>query len=345
MTLPPRRRASDVRPVAFPVLIADIGGTHARLAVLEQAHGPLRHFPTVKTGAYPDFASAAAATVLDTTSIMPRSLLIAIAGPIAGPTVKLTNADWVIEPNVLREALTLDTVVTFNDFEALALSLPSLRGEQLMQVGGGEAISRQPRLVLGPGTGLGVAALVYADQCYTPIAGEGGHIDLGPVSERDFEIWPHIERLHGRVTAETLLSGNGLARLYRAVAAAGGGDASWCRSGAAVTEAAAGGDEVAAEALELFFTHLGRVAGDLALLFLAKGGVYIAGGIVPRLPERFAESGFRSAFESKAPHEGIMETIPTSLIVEPKPAVAGMASFATMPERFALDLSDRRFGL
>lgn len=344
MNRAPRRRASDIAPIAFPVLIADIGGTNVRLAVQTEAYSPLRAFPTVQTSDFPDFASAATATVLDATAIMPKSLLIALAGPVIGASVKLTNADWTIDPEALRASMNLETVIVFNDFEALSLSLPALRPDQLMAIGGGEALPRQPRVVLGPGTGLGVAALIYGDRCYTPLAGEGGHISLGPETERDLHVWSHVERLEGRVTAEMLLSGSGLARLYRALAATEGRDGAWCRQGADCTGAALAGDPIAEEAVELFLTYLGRVAGDLALLFLAKGGVYIAGGIVPRVATRLASSAFRDAFEAKAPHRAIVEAIPTYLITEPEPAIAGMSSFATLPERFALDLSGRRYG-
>jgi glucokinase len=345
MSIPPRRRASDIAPIPFPVLLADVGGTNARLAILPEAHSPVRDFASVHTADYPDFATAASATVLDTTAILPRSLLIAIAGPVRGADTKLTNADWVLDPEAIREDLNLDTVVMFNDFEALALSLPALEDGQLHKVGSGTMQPRQPRVVLGPGTGLGVSALVYADKCYTPLAGEGGHVDFGPITPRDFEIWPHLERFHGRISAEALLSGNGLARIFRAVARANGTDPERCKVGPDVTLLAEGGDHCADEAIDLFLTYLGRLAGDLALLFLAKGGVYIAGGIAPRLASRFANSGFRAAFEDKAPHGALLAEMPTYLIVDEKPAIAGMAHFATMPERFSLDLSGRRYGL
>jgi glucokinase len=345
MSIPPRRRATDIAPIPFPVLLADVGGTNARLAILPEAHSPVRDFATVQTGDYPDFATAASATVLDTTAILPRSLLLAIAGPVRGADTKLTNADWVLDPEAIRDELNLDTVVMFNDFEALALSLPALDDRHLHKVGGGEGQTRHPRVVLGPGTGLGVAALIYADKHYTPLAGEGGHVDFGPITARDFEIWPHLERFHGRITGETLLSGNGLGRIYRAVARANGADPSVCKGGPDVTRLSEAGDSLADEAIDLFLTYLGRLAGDFALLFLAKGGVYIAGGIAPRLADRIQNSGFRAAFEDKAPHAAIMKTIPTYLIVDTKPAIEGMAHFATMPERFALDLSGRRYGV
>ena len=339
----PQRRQSDTRPVPFPVLIADIGGTNVRLAILPEAHSPVRHFPTVQTGEFPDFVSAVSATVLDATALVPQSLLIALAAPVDALRMKLTNADWVLEPQQMKTDLGLSTVVTFNDFEALAMSLPALGEGQLRPLGGGHASIREPRIVLGPGTGLGVGALIYAHKRYMPLAGEGGHVNFGPESERDFAIWPHLERVEGRISAEALLSGNGLARLYRAIATVEGADPSWCKSGPDVTGAADKGDPIAEEALDLFLTYLGRVAGDLALFLLAKGGVYIGGGIAPRLAERFASSGFRRAFEAKAPHGAIMEAIPTYLITEPKPAVAGLSTFAQMPERFVMDLTGRRF--
>lgn len=343
MTSIPRRRATDIEPVPFPALIADIGGTNVRLAILEDPHSTLREFATIGTGSFPDFAAAATSTVLDTTSIMPSSLLIAIAGPLSPGPMKLTNADWVIDPPQIIEALNLKTLITFNDFEALSLSLPALREDQIHKIGGGEGESRQPRLVVGPGTGLGVAALLYMDQHYIPVPGEGGHMSFGPESDRDYAIWPHLERFHGRITGEALLSGNGLARIYRAVCAADGVDGSACRDGAAVSAKADGGDPLATEAIDLFLTYLGRYVGDLSLVFLPRGGVYVAGGIAPRLKDRFAESGFREAFESKAPHTRIMSQTPTYLVTEPRPAVAGLATFATMPERFAIDLTGRRF--
>ncbi|MEM8852874.1 MAG: glucokinase, partial [Pseudomonadota bacterium] len=336
------RRGSDIDPIPFPVLMADIGGTNARFAILQETHSPLREFATVQTRDYPDIMTAVSETVLDTTAILPRSLLIAIAAPLHSGATKLTNADWVIEPEALLETLNLDTLITFNDFEALSLSLPSLGPDQVVSLGGGAGDTRSPRVVLGPGTGLGVAALIYADGRYQPIAGEGGHMSFGPASERDEALWPHLERLHGRVTGETLLSGNGLARIYRALAAEAGRDGSACSTGAEVTDAAGRGDTLGAEAIDLFLTYLGRIAGDLALLFLARGGVYIAGGIAPRLADKFAGSRFREAFEDKAPHRAIVEDIPTYLVTEPKPAVAGLSSFAQLPGRFCVNLGQRR---
>lgn len=334
--------STDIAPIAFPVLIADIGGTNVRFAIQPAPNAPLVEFETVRTGDFPDFTEAVRQTVHPAADERPRSVLMAIAGPVT-PPMKLTNAEWVIDPQRIVPDLELATLIVFNDFEALSLSLPSLREDQLMPIGKGEVKPRKPRLVLGPGTGLGVAALIYGDDAFRPLPGEGGHMSFGPETERDFQIWPHLERVGGRISGEAVLSGNGLARLYRGLAASEGLDRSDCRSGADVTHRAEAGEALADEAIELFLTYLGRYAGDLALVFIPEGGVYIAGGIAPRLKDRFETSGFRAAFETKAPHTRILSQIPTFLVTEQRPAVAGMAAFASDPQRFMVDLTGRRF--
>ncbi|GAB5377882.1 MAG: glucokinase [Acuticoccus sp.] len=342
MTIPTAREASDTAAIPFPVLIADIGGTNVRFSLLSEPGAPLDVFETVATGDFPGFSEAARHAVLERTGQRPRAVLMAIAGPANAVPMRLTNAHWVIDPAEIAATLSLSTVIVFNDFEALSLSLPALGDDQLMRIGDGVSQPRKPRLVLGPGTGLGVAALHYGEPYFIPLPGEGGHMTIGPETARDFEIWPHLERVGGRISGEALLSGNGLARLYRGIAAAAGEDRTACRSGADVTARAQAGEALADEAVSLFLTYLGRYAGNLALVFLPEGGVYIAGGIAPRLAARFAESGFRNAFEAKEPHAAILKAMPTYLVTEPRPAIAGMATFAEMPERFVVDLAGRR---
>lgn len=343
MTIPTARHQSETAPIAFPVLIADIGGTNVRFSMLPEPGAPLEVFETVATGDFADFSEAARKTVLDHTALRPKSVLMAIAGPVNVVPMRLTNAHWVIDPADIAAKLSLKTVIVLNDFEALSLSLPALRDDQLVQIGVGRVAQRKPRLVLGPGTGLGVGALHYGEPYFIPLPGEGGHMTIGPESERDFEIWPHLEKVNGRVSGEALLSGNGLARLYRGMALAAGREEANCRSGADVTARALAGEALADEAVDLFLTYLGRYAGNLALVFLPEGGVFIAGGIAPRLADRFEKSGFRAAFEAKEPHEAMLKTVPTFLVTEPRPAIAGMATFAEMPERFMMDFTGRRF--
>ncbi|MAB00280.1 MAG: glucokinase, partial [Stappia sp.] len=210
------------RHLSFPVLVADIGGTNARFAMVRDAHGPAEAITRVATDAHPGFAEAAQNGLLDHSALLPRTAVIAAAGPVTGERIPLTNANWVIEPLKLIEQLDLEQVIVLNDFEAQALALPGLEGDALEQIGPGTAQPHGAKVVLGPGTGLGVAAMVYAHGTWVPVPGEGGHVELGPVSETDYRVWPHIERLEGRITAERILSGAGLLRLSRAVASEAG---------------------------------------------------------------------------------------------------------------------------
>ena len=330
----------DFKALTYPVLVADIGGTNARFALLTDRHADPRPFDSVEVAEYPGLYEAIDAAVLVRTSHLPRSMVLAIAAPVAGDSIHITNSPWVIEPKVLMQQIGLEDVIVFNDFEALAIALPALEERDLDKIGGGAIAGDFAKTVLGPGTGLGAAALIHAANTWIPIPGEGGHVELGPVTEDDFEFWRHLERFQGRVSAEWLLSGPGLVRLYRTTAAAAG-ETPAPLSPAEVTEAAAAGDGLAMAAVERFCRYLGRVAGDQALNFMARGGVYIAGGIAPRIGRFLKAGGFREAFEAKAPHQAIMRSIPTFLVRHERPALMGLAAYARTPLRFGIDLSGR----
>jgi glucokinase len=281
--------------------------------------------------------------VIDAAGLKPRAAILALAGPIAGERVELTNCDWAIEPRVSVRRFGFDEMILINDFEAQSLALPDLGENDIERIGGGEMIADRPRVVVGPGTGLGAGALVHARGSWVTVPGEGGHIDLGPVTERDTAIWPHIERPHGRVEAETVLCGPGLYRLYRAVCAADG-MAAKLASQEAVTAAGLSGENAQAfEALTLFATCLGRVAGDLALIFMAYGGVFLAGGVSTQIAPILKAGAFRAAFESKAPHDEIMRRMATAIIVKKDAPLAGLAAFARQPTRFGVALEGKRW--
>lgn len=331
----------DVPSFHFPILVADVGGTNARFAVVSDAHANLPKAITAHTHDHPEgLAQVISDKVLAHTSLIPRTAVIAMAGPIQGERTKLTNAPWTVDPNELIRELGLDTVVLLNDFEAQALSLLTLEDGDLTQIAGGEIVSHAPKVVVGPGTGLGAGALLHAADRWVPIPGEGGHIELGPVSDEEYRIWPHIERRGGRIGAEQVISGDGLVRLASAVARANGETPRFTVP-ADVVSAAHEGDGEAKETIDLFTAALGRVAGDMALMMLARGGVYLAGGIPPHIESFLVEGPFRAAFEAKAPHEAIMRTIPTFIIKHPQPALEGLAGFARTPSRFAIDLIGR----
>ncbi len=328
----------------FPILIADIGGTNARVALLLDAFAEPKTFPVVKTADYPNIDDAIQATVLDKTSVQPKSAVLAIAGPIDGDEIDLTNSPWVVRPRSLLADLGFEEIVVMNDFEAQALAVSALPDSGRQQIGGGSAREGASRVVLGPGTGLGVAGLVRARRMWIPVAGEGGHVDLGPRTPRDMAIWPHLERIEGRVSAEQVLCGRGLVNLYRAICGADGVP-SRHDTPEAVTLAAAtpAEDAQAAEAIQLFATCLGRVAGDLALIFMARGGVYIAGGIFQRIVPLLRTEALRAAFEDKAPHSALLRDMPLFAVTEPMAALVGLAAYARNPRFFGLETAGRRW--
>jgi glucokinase len=328
--------------LAFPVLVADIGGTNARFAVLEDADTDLRAFPFVPTAGFAGPIEAIASLGLDAAGLRPRSAVIAIAAPVTGDEMHLTNCPWTIAPNDMIARLGLGDVVVINDFEALALSLPSLAGDDLLPIGGGIALPNHAMTVIGPGTGLGVATMIRAAGLWVPVPGEGGHVSLGPETDRDYAIWPHVEKIDGRVSAEQVLSGGGILRLARAVAMADGIRCSF-DSPEAVTGAAEAGDPLATETLATFARALGRVAGDFALASLARGGVYIAGGVSLKVRRFLTDGSFRAAFENKAPHSALVGSIPTWLIQHPRPALVGLGAYARAPQDFALETDGRRW--
>ncbi|MFC6489569.1 glucokinase [Nitratireductor sp. GCM10026969] len=327
----------------FPILVGDIGGTNARFAIVVDSYAEPREFPVVQTADYATIDEAIQAAILDQTHILPRSAVLAVAGPVDGDEIDLTNCDWVVRPREMMAGLGFSEIVVLNDFEAQALAVVALGEAHMEKVGGGEAETVGSRVVLGPGTGLGVAGLVHARRTWIPIPGEGGHVDLGPRSARDGEVFPHLEKIEGRVSAEQILCGRGLVNLYRAVAAADGKEARFSDPAEITSAALESSDPTAVETLDLFLTYLGRVAGDLALVFMGRGGVYLTGGIAQKILPALHNGKFRTAFEDKAPHGELMETMPVFVITHPMAALAGLAAYARTPGRFGVETAGRRW--
>ena len=274
--------SQDIKELQYPILVADIGGTNTRFSLLDNPDTQIESFKSIQTGSYVDLESAIISTLPSINSISPKTAVFAVAGPIQGDKIPLTNGNWIIEPQKIIRRFGLKTVIMLNDFEAQALALPFLSNKDLTQIGGDSVKTNAPKCVIGPGTGLGMSALVNTNDCWIPIPGEGGHIELGPVTEVEYEIWPHLPKFNGRIGAETVLSGNGILRIYNAIAKAQG-QSSILKSQKEITCAANSGDNLAISTLNLFARTLGRVAGDQALIFLARGGVYITGGIPPHI--------------------------------------------------------------
>ena len=334
---------SHLDHLPFPVLIGDIGGTNARFSLVPDAETPAERYPNVHTADFPSIDDAIDAVVFGAGGAKPQSAMLALAGPIAGDKVPLTNCPWVVEPKRLVARFGFAEVVLLNDFEAQSLALPELTESDVDPIGDGTMTADGPRLVVGPGTGLGAGGLLKARDMWVPVPGEGGHIDLSPVSERDFAVWPLIEHLNGRVSAETVLCGAGMVRLYRAVAQADGMIPTLDTPEEVTTAGLDGSNRQATETLDLFATHLGRVAGNLALVFMATGGVFLAGGISARIRPVLHAGGFREAFTAKWPHEAIMHRMATSIVIKEDAALSGIAAFARAPATFAVRLAGRRW--
>lgn len=321
----------------YPVLFGDIGGTNARFAVQDAPGAPLDNLPRVATGSFPDPGAAIAHALLSRPGPPPRSAILALAAPVDRAVVRLTNASWTFDAALLGEALGLDRVAFVNDYTPVAACLAALADDDLDSLGEPRAAGRGPRVVLGPGTGLGAAALVPAGDRQAVVSTEAGHVELGPASAREEAVWRALEPVEGRITAEAVLSGPGLVRLHRAVAASLGARPVHAEPSAVCLAGLDGSDPVCAGTLELFCTILGRFAGDLALIYGATGGVYIGSGIAPRMLPVLRRGGFRRAFEAKAPHEGLMRRIPAQVVLHPEPALLGLAALAADPDGFAFE--------
>jgi glucokinase len=323
----------------FPVLLCDIGGTNVRVAEARkpgEAPGAPAHTETQDHAGLAEALESVAANLPE----RPRSLIVCAAGPLDGRRLKLTNADWTIDGPDIADALKLEQGLLLNDFEAQALSLPALSPDWTKDIGTVAKPAGGLRLVLGPGTGLGAAALAEIDGRFLPLATEMGHTDFGPTSPEEEMLWPHLERVHGRVTAEAIISGPGLVRLHKARLACRGTTAPNIDGVAIVDRALAGGAEEIAT-VRLFWRLVARLSGDLALTFLATGGISLAGGILPRIVDLLDQADFRRIFEAKAPLDHVVRAIPTNVITSGAGVLAGMAALAADPDRYALDYGAR----
>ncbi|QDC01881.1 glucokinase [Mesorhizobium sp. 8] len=335
--------SEDGTGLRFPILIGDIGGTNARFSVVLDANSEAGEPRIVQTADFPTIDAAIQAAVLDRSSVQPKSAVLAVAGPVDGDEIELTNCPWVVRPKEMIANLGLADIVVLNDFEAQALAVVALGEEHMEKIGGGTPEPNAGRVVLGPGTGLGVAGLVHALGHWIPVPGEGGHMDIGPRTPRDFEVFPHIETIEGRISGEQILCGRGLVNVYRAVAAADGKDAPFTKPSEVTAAALAGTDAVAEEALSLFVTCLGRTAGDLALVFMSRGGVFLTGGIAQKIVPALKAGNFRAAFEDKAPHSALMRDMPVYVITHPLAALLGLAAYARAPSLFGVQTDGRRW--
>lgn len=306
-------------------VIGDIGGTHARFALAQ--HGAYSHVQHTDVDKYHSLLEAMqdylAALSPD---LKPSIAVIDVAGPVRGDKIRMTNLAWSFSAEDMRQRLGLKAFRVLNDFAAAASSIPYLPKADCFAIGPDIAGEKGPIGVIGPGTGLGVGALVPDGDRWTLIPGEGGHVSLPPSDEMEDRILVTLRKRFGHVSAERVLSGIGLVNLYQALCEIEGVTAAPLTPADVTDHAMRGTDPTCVKAFGHFCEMLGTIAGDLALTLGATGGVYIAGGILLRFKEAFAASGFRARFESKGRFRDWLQTVPTPLILEESPALLGLAN-------------------
>lgn len=301
------------------LLLVEIGGTHTRCAVSRGGHAPER-VTIFRNADHEDLESVVAAYLNKPGVTPPPRAALAAAAPVNLQSRHLTNINWTLEVDALKQRFDWRSAIVVNDFEALACAIPVLAPDELFNVRPGEPVHGCPIAVLGPGTGLGVSGLVHCGDTWYPISGEGGHVTLAAVDEREEAVLHALRREYGHVSAERVLSGPGLLAVHRVLAGKAAAD-----SPSEVTRRAGAGDRHAIEALDLFFRFLGTVSGDVALTLGARGGVYLGGGILPAMRGQLVASEFTTRFTDKGRFAQYLDKVPIQLIMAETPALRGLA--------------------
>ena len=302
------------------VLLGDIGGTHSRFALLGDDGQPT----DARAYQNDDFASLqeVMAAHLKATGAVPREAVLAFASAVTGAEIALTNRDWTFRLDDLKAQFGLARLRAVNDFEAQAWALPVLGDDDVKHIGGPIDMPHGPKIVLGPGTGLGLAALIPCDGDWFAVATEAGHVSFGPVHEDEEEVFARL-RQSSPLKVEAVLSGPGLQRLHLARH-----PGAPFLAAAAIVAAARSGETQARETTQLFVRLLGRFAGDMALVFKATGGVYVTGGVAQGLGDDFDIAIFREAFEAHPPYADLLAKVATKLITRRQPGLLGCAALA-----------------
>ncbi|MEO6279325.1 glucokinase, partial [Roseateles sp.] len=317
---------------AYPWLVADVGGTNARFGTVAGPGAAVEDVRVLSVAGNAGPAAAVRAYLAGRApgAPQPQSAAFALATALEGDHIELTNGAWSFSRAGTQAELGLQTLLCLNDFEAQALSLPRLKGHQLRSWGEPPpAVESVPTgtvmAVIGPGTGLGVGGVVRAPGRWLALPGEGGHATLAPADDFEGAVLSHARREFPHVSAERFLSGIGLPVLCRSVAAALGGaeDVASLSTEQIVARGLSGESAACSRALDVFCAMLGGFAGNVALTLGSRGGVFIGGGIVPRLGERFFQSEFRARFEAKGRFQSFLSTVPTALIIDTLAALSG----------------------
>jgi glucokinase len=321
-------------------LIGDIGATNARFAVLQ--NGTPTSIKVLPVASYASLQDAISAYFdeLDKGDLLrPKIGALAVAGPVTGDYLSFTNHPWSFSISGLANDVGLTHLDVINDFVAVALAVPRIGPDARRQVGLGESVAGAPVGIIGPGSGLGVSIVVPVDEKggktrWVPLSGEGGHVTLSPVTEREIALVAWLHRTgRSHVSAETLICGKGLTTLHAGLSALDGIAPTHIEPADVARGAISGADPIAVEAVEIFCALLGTVAGNLALTAGARGGIFIAGGIVPKMGEFFDHSQFRPRFVAKGRMRTFLEPIATYVVTEEYPAFLGLAELVESSAR------------
>lgn len=316
--------------MAGKILVGDIGGTNARFALADR--GSLLRVHSSKAAEHAGVMEAIAA-FLDREGKEGNKegdlegAALGVAGPVRNGKSTITNTGWTVDRGTLQSELNCKAVYLLNDFEALAWSLPRLSAEHLVELHAGNAAVDGPQVVLGPGTGFGAACLLRHEGRLFAATGEAGHATYPAASRREEEIVDHLRKRFDHVSVERVLSGPGLENLYTVLAELRGTHVPPRRASAIAEAGQQGTCEIAGLALDTFCEMLGTAAGNLALTFGATGGVYIAGGITPRILPRLQRSGFESRFLAKGRYRSYLEHVPVHVIVHPQASLLGLTAY------------------
>ncbi len=318
-----------------PRLLADIGGTFARFAV-EINPGQFDHVAVLRCADHADFHAAISAYLATVPEVRPEHAAVAIANPVVGDEVRMTNYHWTFSIEQMRQRLQFDTLVVVNDFTALAMALPRLQPDQRRQVGGGAIRPRSVVGLIGAGSGLGVSGLIPADDGWVALGTEGGHTSFSPHDEREMAILRYAWGRYSHVSFERLLSGPGIELIHAALAESAGAT-KWAtaplRAPEITRRALEGSDPLCIETIDTFCAILGTAAANLAVTQGAFGGIYIGGGIVPRLGEYFDRSPFRARFEDKGRFSDYCKGIPTFVITAEHATLVGASTILSQQIR------------
>lgn len=309
------------------LLIGDIGGTNARFAIAEKSGAGYSQAKTLRCDEFANATLAIQAYLNGVGIDEPAAICLAVAGPVENGCVSVTNNHWELDTASLREEFKTTAIRLINDFEAIACAVPLLGANDFLSLGSPARCDLKKAsftiAVVGPGTGFGAVGLCQRGDNLFPIAGEMGHVGFSPETPPQLHLFGELARKYGRVSMERLLSGPGIENIYRILSQHNDGCEAEIPAADVFAYANDASDPCAVETVQIFFEALGQVAGDLALLFGAADGIYIAGGIVQRYPEMLAASHFRRGFENKGRQKALMEKIPTQLITHPQPGLLG----------------------